>query len=99
MKIVITGHTSGLGKALYDGLSEKHEVLGLSRQNGHDLSVDLYPFLIDNFDVYINNAYYKYAQVDLLYQILKKSCYLGLDFMTSNPGFQCSYSFNELNEQ
>lgn len=75
MKIVITGHTSGLGKALYDGLSEKHDVLGLSRQNGHDLGVDLCPFLVDNFDVYINNAYHRYAQVDLLYQIFDRNKY------------------------
>lgn len=75
MKIVITGHTSGLGKALYDSLSERHDVLGLSRQNGYDLSVDLYPFLVDNFDVYINNAYHGYAQVDLLYQMFDKNKY------------------------
>lgn len=75
MKIVITGHTSGLGKTLYDKLSNDHEVLGLSRENGHDLSLDLCPFLIDNFDVYINNAYYSYAQVDLLYQIFHKNKY------------------------
>ena len=61
MKIVITGHTSGLGKTLYDALSKDHEVLGLSRINGHDLSVDPSSFVIDNFDVYINNAYYCYS--------------------------------------
>lgn len=75
MKIVITGHTSGLGKTLYDSLSKRHEVLGLSRQNGHDLSIDLCPFIVDNFDVYINNAYHQYAQVDLLYQIFNKNKY------------------------
>lgn len=75
MKIVITGHTSGLGKTLYDRLSEKHEVLGLSRCNGHDLSIDLFPFIIDDFDVYINNAYHQYAQVDLLYQIFDRNKY------------------------
>lgn len=75
MKIVITGHTSGLGKTLYDSLSERHDVLGLSRKNGHDLSLDLCPFMIDNFDVYINNAYHGYAQVDLLYQIFNKNKY------------------------
>jgi len=75
MKIVITGHTSGLGKTLYDVLSKDHEVLGLSRNNGHDLSLDLSSFVIDDFDVYINNAYYGYAQVDLLYQIFNRNKY------------------------
>jgi NADP-dependent 3-hydroxy acid dehydrogenase YdfG len=75
MKIVITGHTSGLGKALYENFSKDHDVLGLSRETGHDLRIDLCPFIIDNFDVYINNAYSGYAQVDLLYQIFDKNKY------------------------
>lgn len=75
MKIVITGHTSGLGKTLYDALSKDHEVLGLSRETGHDLSLDLCNFEIDNFDVYINNAYYGYAQTELLYQLFDKNKY------------------------
>lgn len=73
MKVVITGHTSGLGKFLYKNLSLEHDVLGLSRENGHDLSIDTCPFLIDNFDVYINNAYYGYAQTDLLYQLFDRN--------------------------
>ncbi len=68
MKVVVTGHTSGLGKTLYDRLSEKHHTIGLSRSNGHDLSKDIASFQVENFDVYINNAYHAYAQVDLLYQ-------------------------------
>ena len=28
MKIVITGHTNGIGQALYDELSKEHEVQG-----------------------------------------------------------------------
>lgn len=75
MRIVITGHTSGLGKELYDRLSKDHEILGLSRESGHDLSLDLCPFLVDNFDVYINNAYYGYAQTELLYQIFDRNKY------------------------
>jgi NAD(P)-dependent dehydrogenase (short-subunit alcohol dehydrogenase family) len=75
MKIIITGHTSGLGKSLYDDLSEKHDVIGLSRQNGHNLSIDLASFMIDDFDVYINNAYHAYAQTDLLYQLFDKNKY------------------------
>ena len=75
MKVVVTGHTSGLGKTLYDRLLEQHHVIGLSRTNGHDLSKDMNQFLIENFDVYINNAYHSYAQVDLLYQLFDRNKY------------------------
>ena len=75
MKIVITGHTSGLGKTLYNILSKDHEVIGLSRQNGYDLSKDLDTFLVDDFDVYINHAYYDYSQTTLLYELFEKNKY------------------------
>lgn len=75
MKIVITGHTSGLGKALYNLLSKDHEVISLSRQNGYDLSKGLDKFLIDDFDVYINNAYHDFSQTKLLYQLFEKNKY------------------------
>jgi NADP-dependent 3-hydroxy acid dehydrogenase YdfG len=75
MKVVVTGHTSGLGKTLYDRLSEKHHTIGLSRSNGHDLSKDIASFQVENFDVYINNAYHAYAQVDLLYQLFEQNKY------------------------
>ena len=76
MKVVITGHTSGIGKAIYDKLIELgHEVWGLSRSNAYDLSTNsLGKFVkaIENNDVFINNAYYEYAQVDLLYRVYEK---------------------------
>lgn len=75
MKIVITGHTSGLGKALYDKLSSDHKVVGLSRSNGYDLSVNTSQFVTDDFDIFINNAYHAYSQVDLLYQVFDKNKY------------------------
>jgi NAD(P)-dependent dehydrogenase (short-subunit alcohol dehydrogenase family) len=34
MKVAITGHTSGIGKALSDVFSD---VIGFSRRNGYDL--------------------------------------------------------------
>lgn len=58
--IVITGHTSGIGKELQQHLSERESCMGLSRSNGFD---------INNIDdivsktqsvgtrVFINNAY------------------------------------------
>ena len=75
MKMVITGHTSGLGRSIYEKFSASHEVLGLSRETGHNLSADLRSFLIDDFDVYVNNAYYDYSQVSLLYQLFERNKY------------------------
>tara|TARA_R110000796_G_scaffold92303_7_gene196571 strand:+ start:5944 stop:6489 length:546 start_codon:yes stop_codon:yes gene_type:complete len=75
MKIVITGHTSGLGKALYDELSRDNDVVGMSRKNGYDLSKDLKQFVADDFDVYINNAYCEHSQTDLLYKLFTKNQY------------------------
>lgn len=75
MKVVITGHTSGLGKSIYDRMSLRHEVLGLSRSNGYDIGRDISGFVFDDFDLYINNAYYGYSQTDLLYKLFEKNKY------------------------
>lgn len=75
MKIVVTGHTSGLGKSLYQSFSKNHHVIGLSRSNGYNLESDIEPFVAHNFDVYINNAYYKYSQVDILYELFNRNKY------------------------
>lgn len=69
MKIIITGTTSGLGEALKNRLSG-HELVCLDRPD-YDLSKNLDSYLSDDFDVYINNAYYKWAQVDLLYSLFE----------------------------
>jgi len=38
-KVLLTGYTSGIGKALYDILvKEGYEVVGMSRRNGYDVS-------------------------------------------------------------
>jgi short-subunit dehydrogenase len=73
MKIAITGHTSGLGKNLYDELIKTHEVTGMSRANGYDLSVNIEKFVSEDFDIYINNAHLSYTQTDLLYRLFAKN--------------------------
>jgi len=67
-KIFITGHTSGIGKAIYQYLEEKeHYVDGGSRINGYDITKpNTVQHIIRNYDVLINNAYGSGAQVDLL---------------------------------
>lgn len=73
MKIAITGHTRGIGKAIA-GLYYSDEVVGFSRSNGYDLSISsTVDNIIDasvNCDVFVNNAYYETAQVDLFKKIL-----------------------------
>lgn len=69
MKIVITGTTSGLGKACKEQFS-LHEVEELNRPT-YDLDKNLNDFVKTDFDVYINNAYSEYKQVDLLYALFE----------------------------
>ena len=70
MKIGISGHTQGIGKAIYDLLSTDHDVIGFSRSNGYDITIkDQREKLIsevENCDVFINNAYAIKAQTELL---------------------------------
>ena len=72
MKIAITGHTKGIGKALYSVFSENgHTVYGFSRSNGYDISTD-FDSIIDRVkecDVFVNNAYYPVYQTQLLTKV------------------------------
>ena len=68
MKIAITGHSKGIGKALYDNLSQQHEVDGYSRSNGFDITTGVNMILraSKKSDVFINNATHGQAQMILL---------------------------------
>ena len=78
MKIAITGHTSGIGKALYNRCKEqslpRHEPIGFSRSNGYDINMltktlKQFHTRATDCDVFVNNAHDKFAQVDLLYAL------------------------------
>ena len=71
MKIAITGHTSGIGKALFESFDD---VVGFSRSNGYDLNTDIDKIISESLsaDIFINNAYCGFRQVELLYQLFKK---------------------------
>lgn len=76
-RIAITGHTSGIGLATKELLSEKgFKVSGFSRANGFDLSKpDTIANIVEgsrNFQVFINNAFCEWAQIDLLYALFDK---------------------------
>jgi nucleoside-diphosphate-sugar epimerase len=69
MRCCITGHTKGLGKALYEHFQNKGwEVIGFSRSNGYNIS-DNFAEIINRAlgaDLFINNAYADGLQLDLM---------------------------------
>lgn len=72
MKIAITGHTKGIGKAIAD-LYYTDEVIGFSRSTGYDISIPDVQNLILNeslhADIFINNAYSDFSQCDLFLKL------------------------------
>jgi NAD(P)-dependent dehydrogenase (short-subunit alcohol dehydrogenase family) len=94
MKIAITGHSAGIGQALYEIFqSNGHEVIGLSRRNGYNIrSLPKVLEIIKSCDVFINNAQVGFAQTELLFALYKE--WQGIEnkkiinistFMTSEP--------------
>jgi NAD(P)-dependent dehydrogenase (short-subunit alcohol dehydrogenase family) len=69
MKIAITGHTKGIGKAIA-GLYYTDEVVGFSRSNGYDIaqSSDIARIIAESAEcnIFVNNAYHDFVQCDLL---------------------------------
>jgi len=68
--ISITGHTSGIGKCIYDRI----ECVGFSRTNGYNIQYDTdrKKLLSVDTDVLINNAYCGIGQSLLLIDFFKK---------------------------
>ena len=72
MKIAITGHTKGIGKACADLLGQEHEIVGLSRKNGFDIQqTNKCAMKIVPCDVFINNAYQSTYQSQLFEVVFK----------------------------
>lgn len=70
MNIAMTGHTKGIGKAIYDLLSIDNEVIGYSRTNGYNIMkpVNCKKIAAESrdCDIFINNAYVPESQNRLL---------------------------------
>lgn len=71
MRVAITGHSRGIGKALFDQYKKKNNsVIGFSKSNGFDISVESTRLNIlkicSDFDIFINNAWDYNGQNDLL---------------------------------
>jgi NADP-dependent 3-hydroxy acid dehydrogenase YdfG len=75
-EIAITGHTLGLGKAIFEHFRERSiPIEGFSRSNGFDLSDShgqskLFNHLL-NKSIFINNVHAGWSQVDLLYKVFE----------------------------
>lgn len=74
MKIAITGHSAGIGKALAEiYLQQGHEVVGLSKRDGNNIRITpKIADLIEPCDLFINNAQAGYAQTELLFEMARR---------------------------
>lgn len=76
MKVVITGHTSGIGKALYENFQTYGgwEVVGLSRSNSYDIDADFDKVVeaASGCFLFINNAYRDKQQTKLVHALKNK---------------------------
>jgi NADP-dependent 3-hydroxy acid dehydrogenase YdfG len=96
MKIVITGHTRGLGKSLSSVFSvDGNNIVGFNKSAGCDISLDADRQLIlkelETADVFINNAYDPVGQTHLLREAT--TLWDGSDKFIINIGSKCTTSF------
>lgn len=71
MKIAITGHTSGIGKAFAEYLYDRgHEIIGLSKSHGNNIrNIPKIVEQIVDCDMFINNAQAGFAQTELFLSV------------------------------
>lgn len=71
MKIAITGHKKGIGKAFAEQLIKKgHIIVGISRSDGENIRRTSHTAsIIEPCDMFINNAISMYAQTELLFEV------------------------------
>lgn len=97
MKVVITGHTYGLGKALYEHFPNAH---GLARSTGFDIEKDFDAVVseINGCDLFINNAYANHSQVKLFNAVkdsVGKSIHMGSVIRMYRNKFASPYANNK----
>ena len=71
MKIAITGHKKGIGRAFAEALAARgHDIVGISRSDGENIRRTAHTAsLIEPCDMLINNAISFYAQTELLFEV------------------------------
>jgi hypothetical protein len=95
MKISITGHTFGLGKEIYNHLTNLgHEVIGMSRSNGYELPTDISKIIAvaETCDVFFNNVHHGTSQATLIEKL-----YSATSVVTSGSMAGDYWMFNNVN--
>lgn len=106
MKIALSGHTTGIGKYIFDNIISN----GFSRTNGFDITKpDTFIESIKNFDVFINNTFHPTYQKEIfeklfniwkyeektIINILNLSTLLNDDLNTQHEYFKSKKLFKE----
>lgn len=72
MRVAVTGHTNGIGKALYSRLDN---AVGFSLSTGYDITSPIHRSqILENIkdcDVFVNNAFDRYGQCEMLFDVWK----------------------------
>jgi NAD(P)-dependent dehydrogenase (short-subunit alcohol dehydrogenase family) len=73
MTVAITGHTSGIGKALSIALNRRGDtVIGMSRANGFDIAnTSSIVAAARDADVFVCNAHAEFFQTNLLFEVAR----------------------------
>jgi NAD(P)-dependent dehydrogenase (short-subunit alcohol dehydrogenase family) len=102
MKIAITGHTSGIGLALFEHFQTNHTCIGFSRSNGYNISnpADRARILLESLDadVFINNAYNNWDNSQFLMLEKVASQWAGRDKLIINSASIITDSRRPIND-
>ena len=72
-KVLITGHTRGIGRAIYELLKlNRYDCVGISKSTGDDImeKEDAIVEMIEDFDIVVLNAYVGDSQLNMLKKII-----------------------------
>ena len=99
-KVIITGHTSGLGLHIYNHFNNKegYTVIGLSRSNGYNIEKDMEKVIqfIKNErpDYFFNNVYYRTTQSKFIEQLAPDTIVITSGSMAADSKYQPINSYN-----
>ena len=96
MKIAVTGHKSGIGKAIYTLLGQTHTLIGFDLDTVNIENPDDRKSIIDqsiDCDIFINNAYANSTQLNLFDELLEEWKYDDSKYII-NVGSTMKYKFN-----
>ena len=76
MIIAITGHKNGIGQEFAKQLAAMgHKIVGISRSDGENIRRTTHTAsIVEDCDIFINNAISMYAQTELLFEVWHRWC-------------------------